>query len=228
MIERTFDSELAELNDMILKMGNMAQTAIAESIEALKAQNEKNAREIIKDDKKIDQIELDIDEKCIVLLATRQPMATDLRFIATAMKITTDIERIGDLAVDVCEKNIEMINVPLVKPLIDTPKLAQLAQDMLRESLDTFVKRDPNRSIKIHEMEKEADRLRNIITDELIEIMSKDPTTVPRGVSLLLISRFFERMCDHAMNIAEDVVYMVEAKVIKHLHVHDKNGGESK
>lgn len=218
MMERTFDSELQELNGMLLKMGCMVEKAISNSIDALKNRNELVSRSIIEDDQLIDELELEIDEKCIILLATRQPMAADLRFIAMTMKIDTDLERIGDLAVDIAQKNLELVSMPLLKPLIDIPKLAKLAQDMMKKSLDFFVKRDASQGLKIHEMEKESDRLRNIITDELTQIMSNDISTVPRAISLLLITRFFERMCDHAMNIAEDVVYMVEAKVVKHLH----------
>ena len=226
MIERSFDSELAELNDLILKMGSMAEESIHKSIEALKNRDEELSKEIIANDRLIDELENEIDEKCITLLATRQPMAGDLRFIATAMKICTDIERIGDLSVDIAQKNLELLNMPLLKPLIDTPKLAKLAQDMLKLSLDSFVKRDSNLSKEIHDMERESDNLRNLITDELIQIMVKDSSTVTRALPLLLIARFLERICDHAMNIAEDVVYMVDAKVIKHLHQTQMEEGE--
>lgn len=217
MAERTFEIELQELNELILKMGSMVQDSIRKSIEALKQRDEKLSKEVIEKDKEVDNLELVIDDKCITLIARIQPMATDLRFIATAMKITTDLERIGDLSVDIAQKNLELVKMPLLKPLIDTPRLADIAMEMISESIDTFVKRDATRSIKILEMENEADKLRDLITDELIDIMMKDPLTVPRAIPLLLIARYLERICDHAMNIAEDVVYMVEAKVVKHM-----------
>ena len=227
MIERSFDSELAELNGLILKMGSMAEIAIYKSVEALKNRDEKMAREIIENDNDIDNLELEIQDRAITLIATRQPMAADLRFITTAMSIATDLERIGDLAVDVSQKNIEMLKWPLLKPLIDTPKLADIAKEMIKESIDTFVKKDSTRSLKIHKMETEADRLRDLITDELTQIMMRDPQTVPKAIPLLLIARFLERICDHAMNIAEDVVYMVEAKVVKHMPIHNEKNSHN-
>ena len=219
MIERSFDSELAELNGLILKMGSMAEIAIYKSVEALKNRDEKMAKETIERDNDIDCLELEIQDRAITLIATRQPMAADLRFITTAMSIATDLERIGDLSVDVSQKNLELLKWPLLKPLIDTPKLADIAKEMIKESIDTFVKKDSTRSLKIHKMETEADKLRDLITDELTQIMMKDPQTVPKAIPLLLIARFLERICDHAMNIAEDVVYMVEAKVVKHMPI---------
>lgn len=219
MIERSFENELLELNDLILKMGNMVQTSIRKSVEALKNRDEKLSKEVVASDKDLDDLELMIDDKCVTLIARIQPMAADLRFITTAMKITTDLERMGDLAVDIAQKNLELITMPLLKPLIDTPKLAEIAMKMIGESIDTFVKRDSTRSIKIHAMENEADKLRDLITDELTEIMMKDPAAIPRALPLLLIARYLERICDHAMNVAEDVVYMVEAKVVKHMPI---------
>ena len=171
MIERTFDSELAELNDLILKMGQTAQDSIYKSVEALKNRDEKLARAVIAGDSDIDCLELEIQDRAITLIATRQPMAADLRFITTAMSIATDLERIGDLSVDISQKNLELLKWPLLKPLIDTPKLADIAKNMIKESIDTFVKKDSTRSLKIHAMETEADKLRDLITDELTQIM---------------------------------------------------------
>ena len=219
MVERTFDSELAELNDLILKMGGMVEHAIYQSVEALKARDEKLAKEIIIKDNDIDMLELEIKDKAITLIATRQPMAADLRFITTAMSIATDLERMGDLSVDVSQKNLELLKWPLLKPLIDTPKLADIAKKMIKESIDSFVRKDSTQSLKIHTLEKEADKLRDLITDELTQIMMKDQQSIPRAIPLLLIARFLERICDHAMNIAEEVVYMVDAKVVKHMSI---------
>ena len=216
MNERTIDTELAELNESILKMGAMAEKSIVDSIKALKNRDEVLAGMVVSKDKEMDCLENEIDEKCIELLATKQPVASDLRFITTAMKITTDLERIGDLAVDISQKNLELVKMPLLKPLIDTPKLADIAQRMISKSLDAFVKRDVSGLSGINELEKEADRLRDLICDELTEMIEKDSKVTLRAIPLLLIARYLERICDHAMNIAEDVVYMVEAKVIKH------------
>ncbi len=218
-MERTLDIELSELNDMILKMGNMAETAIAKSIDALRNRDDKLSLEIVEEDKRIDELENEIDDKCVTLIATKQPMAVDLRFITTAMKICTDIERIGDLAVDVAEKNLELVNYPLLKPLIDTPKLADIAKKMINMSINAFVSRDAGLTLSLRDLEKESDKLRNVICDKLADMMEKDPANIPRALPLFLIARFLERACDHSMNIAENIVFMVEGRVIKHLHV---------
>lgn len=216
-MERHFDEELQGLNNEILKMGAFAEEAIFKSVEALKDRDNNKANEVIDNDKFIDQLELKIDEKCLDLIARHQPMAKDLRFIVTGMKLNAELERIIDIAVDICQRVLELSDKPLLKPLIDIPKLAAIAQDMVKMSIDSFVKRDGDIARKVMLSDSEADRLRNAIQKELVEdFMLKDKTTTPRAVPLLLIARFLERICDHATNIAEDVIYMVEAQVVKH------------
>lgn len=217
MNERTFDSELRELNDLILMMGGMTERSIVDSVNALRERSEDLSKKVISGDKETDCLENEIDDKCIELLATKQPVASDLRFITTAMKITTGLERIGDLAVDIAQKNLELLSQPLLKPLIDIPKLSEISQKMIHMSLDSFVKRESSGLSHINDLEREADKLRDLITDELTDIMSKDPGTVRRAIPLMLVARYLERICDHAMNIAEDVVYMVDAKVVRHM-----------
>jgi phosphate transport system protein len=146
-------------------------------------------------------------------------MAGDLRFITTGMKINSDLERIADLAVDIAQRVLELIDKPILKPLVDIPKLSIIAQAMVRDSIDSFVKRDAALARKVIAMDPEADDLRNRVSDELInDYMARDASTADRAVPLLLISRYLERICDHTTNIAEDVIYMVEAKVVKHHH----------
>jgi len=216
-MERHFDEELKELHKEILKMGVLAQESIYKSIEALKNRDKERAQEVINTDNKIDELELAIDEHCIDLIARYQPMAGDLRFIATGMKINVELERIADLAVDISQRVLELVDKPLLKPLIDIPKLSIVAQNMVRDSIDSFIKKDVALAKKVVLSDSEADRLRNLISDELInDYMAKDPSTSPRAVMLLLISRHLERICDHTTNIAEDVIYMVEGKVVKH------------
>lgn len=216
-MQRHFDDELKELHKDILKMGVMTQEAIFKSIESLKNRDAGQARQVIVDDERIDDIENEIDEKCIDLIARYQPMAGDLRFIATAMKINSDLERIADLAVDICQRAQELIEKPVLKPLVDIPKLAQIAQQMVKESIDAFVKRDPGLAREVIKSDPQADELRNRVSDELInDYMARDPKTADRAVPLLLISRYLERICDHTTNIAEDVIYMVEGRVVKH------------
>ena len=216
-MERHFDEELAKLKNAILKMGAMTENSIANSIEALKRLDKATANKVISDDKVIDAMELEIDEECLDLLALRQPMAYDLRFITMAKQITTDLERIADLAVDIAQRVIEMIGEPLLKPLVDIPKLALLAQKMVKGALDSFVKEDATLAETIILLDSEADALRNLVQKELInDYMMKDPSAIKRAVALLLVTRHLERICDHATNIAEDVIYMVQAKVVKH------------
>jgi len=216
-MQRHFDDELKELHKDILKMGVFAQESIFKSIEALKNRDRAQAQEVIDADDRIDHLELEIDEKCIDLIARYQPMAGDLRFIATGMKINAELERIADLAVDISERVLEIVDKPLLKPLIDIPKLSSIAQNMVRDSIDAFVNKDVGLARKVVLSDSEADKLRNLVKDELVnDYMKKDPSTVDRAVPLLLIARHLERICDHTTNIAEDVIYMVEAKVVKH------------
>lgn len=216
-MDRHFDEELKDLKNDVLKMGAFAEEAIHNSIEALKTRDRALAKTIIDNDVKVDELELLIDEKCIDLIARHQPMAGDLRFIATGMKINAELERIADIAVDICQRVLELVDKPQLKPLIDIPKLAQVAQNMVKMAIDSFINADINLAKKVVLSDPEADNLRNIIQKELVEdYMSKDPATSPRAVQLLLITRFLERICDHATNIAEDIVYMVQARVIKH------------
>jgi phosphate transport system protein len=214
---RHFDEELKELHKEILKMGVMTQEEIFKSIESLKNRDKSQAQGVISSDERIDELELAIDEKCIDLIARYQPMAGDLRFIATAMKINADLERIADLAVDISQRVLEIIDKPILKPLIDIPKLSEVAQKMVKDAIDAFVNRNVELARIVVRSDSQADSLRNKVSDELInDYMAKDAKTVDRAVPLLLIARYLERICDHATNIAEDVIYMVEAKVVKH------------
>jgi phosphate transport system protein len=162
-------------------------------------------------------MELEIEEKCLNIIALYQPAAADLRFVVMSLKITTDLERIADLAVDIAERVLELADQPLLKPLIDIPKLATLAQGMVRDVINSFVNKDTDLARSVILRDNEADELRNLVQSELInDYMKKDATTVPRAIPLLLVARHLERICDHATNIAEDVIYMVKAEVVKH------------
>lgn len=216
---RHLDEELKELHKDILKMAVFAQEAIFKSIESLKNRDKKLAQDVIDTDNTIDELELAIDEKCIDLIARYQPMAGDLRYITTGMKINTELERIADMALDISQKSLGLIDKPLLKPLIDIPKLSQVAQNMVRNAIDAFVKRDAQLARQVVLADSEADKLRNLVQDELInEYLARDAKTADRAVALIIIARYLERICDQATNIAEDVIYMVEAKVVKHHH----------
>jgi len=225
MMERHFDEELADLKNDVMKMGAMVEAAIGRSLVALEALDVDQAREVITRDTEVDSLELKIDEECISMLALRQPMAQDLRFIAMATKITTDLERMADLAVDIAQRVMELEGKGLLKPLIDIPKLASLAQKMTKDVIESFIKEDPNLAKSVILLDKDADNLRNLVQGELVEeYMSRDCTTAGRAIPLLLVARHLERICDHATNIAENVIYMVKAKVVKH-HVEKLRNG---
>jgi len=216
-MERHFDEELKQLQSDILKMGGFAQDAIFKSIEALKNRDKFLARQVIDSDELVDELELSIDEKCIDLIARYQPMAIDLRFITTGMKLNAEIERIADLAVDIAQRVLELVDKPLLKPLVDIPKLSVIAQAMVKNAIESFLNKNVDLARKVVLSDNEADSLRNKVQDELVnEYMRKDPSTADRAVPLLLIARHLERICDHTTNIAEDVIYMVEAKVVRH------------
>ena len=216
-MERHLDQELKELNKDVLKMGAYAEEAIFKSIEALKNRDRDLAKSVIDNDANIDKLELVVDERCIDLIARYQPMAKDLRFITTGMKINAELERIADIAVDIAQRTLEIVDKPLLKPLVDIPKLTAIAQNMVKIAIDSFVKGDIELAKKVLSSDSEADNLRNLIQKELIEdYMLKDASTAPRAVQLLLIARFLERICDHTTNIAEDVIYMVQAEVVRH------------
>jgi phosphate transport system protein len=216
-MERHLDQELKELNKDILSMGAYAEEAIFKSVEALKNRDKELAKSVVANDSNIDKLELAVDERCIDLIARYQPMAKDLRFITTGMKINAELERIADIAVDIAQRTLEIVDKPLLKPLVDIPKLTAVAQNMLKMAIDSFVKGDIGLAKNVLLSDAEADNLRNLIQKELIgDYMLKDASTAPRAVQLLLIGRFLERICDHTTNIAEDVIYMVQAEVVKH------------
>lgn len=218
-MQRFFDEELNSLNQKILKMALLAQESIYKSIDALKERNADLARKVIADDAQIDLFENSIDDDVFNMVALHQPVASDLRFLMTVLKVNSDLERIADLAVDIAQRILELVDQPLLKPLIDIPNLSTVAQNMVKKVIDAVVNRDVALAREVCLSDTEADKLRDLIQNELInDYMVKDAKSATRAVPLLLIARYLERICDHATNIAEDVIYMVEAKVVKHHH----------
>ena len=216
-MQRHFDEEIDSFNKQLLKMAALTEEAIYKSIEALKNRAKKAAQAVINEDRRIDELEISIEEMGIDLLARRQPLAKDLRIITTGMRMNSELERIADLAVNISQRALELADKPLLKPLVDTKKLAKLARKMVKESIDAFVNTDETLARKVILADPEADDLRNRIYEELInDYMVKDGKCSPRAVPLILVSRHLERICDHATYIAEDVIYMVQALVVKH------------
>lgn len=212
-----FDNELRNLKDRILRMGMVVESVIRDSIRSLVDRDNELAREVIRRDHQINALDVEIDEECIRLLALRQPKAGDLRFITTAMKITTDLERMGDLAEDICERALELNEEPPLKPYIDIPRMAEIAQGMLIDVLDAFVKKDSSMAYNVIGRDDEVDNLTVQIFNELMFFMVQDPKTISRAIKITYISKYLERIADHATNIAEMVIYMVEGKMIRHM-----------
>jgi phosphate transport system protein len=217
-----FDEELQHLKENVLKLGSMVEKAISDSIKSLVERNSKLAADVIDKDPQVNAIDVEIDEECIRLIALRQPRAGDLRLITTAMKITTDLERIGDLAVDVCERALELNEELQLKSYIDIPRMAEIGQGMVRDALDAFVKRDSALARDVLTRDDLVDNLNWQVFDELLFFMIQDPKTVSRAVKITYVSKYMERIADHATNIAEMVVYLVEGKIIRHMAVPEK------
>ena len=214
---RQYEEELRGLRSGLLKMGGVVERQIADAIESLVERNTGQARETLERDAEVNRMDTEMDERCIRLLALHQPAASDLRFITTGLKITTDLERIGDNAVNICERVIELNEEPQLKPYIDIPRMAEIAQTMVKDSLDAFMRDDTTLAQEVIERDDEVDRLNYQIYRELLSYMAEDPQTIPRATRILFVSKYLERIADHATNIAEMVVYMVKGSIIRHM-----------
>ena len=215
-MQRHFHEELEALKQTLLAMGGLVEDQIRRVMTALLERDEALAREVIEGDERVNAYDIEVDEKCVELLALHQPTAGDLRFITTAMKIVTDLERIGDQAVNIAQRALELNTEPQLKPYIDLPRMAERAQAMVKESLDAFVARDTVLARRVCAEDSEVDALKEQIFRELLTFMMEDARTIPRAIRLILISRFLERVADHATNIAEMVIYLVEGKMVRH------------
>src|SRR5512139_2212874 len=214
---RQKEQDLEQLKERILKMGGFVEDAIKKSIRALVERDRNLAIEVIDGDAIINNFDVEIEEECIRFLAIWQPTGSNLRFVTTAIKIITDLERMGDLAVDICERGIELLDEPPLKPYIDIPRMAEAAQKMLKDSLDAFVARDADLALKVCEADDFVDNLNQQIFNELLVYMLQDPKNIARAVRLTYVAKYLERVGDHATNIAEMVVYLVKGKVIRHM-----------
>ena len=212
-----FDEELMRLKEKILIMGSMVENAIRDSIKSLVDRDNQLAKTVIENDHQINTLDSEIDEECIKLIALMQPKAGDLRFITTAMKITTDLERMGDMASNIAERALELNEEPILKPYIDVPRMREIAQGMTRDVLDAFVKGDKKLAMDVIMRDDEVDDLRNAILKELVFFMVQDPSTVTRGMKIIFVAQYLERIADHATNIAEMVIYLVAGKLIRHM-----------
>jgi phosphate transport system protein len=219
MERQHFESEMQALKSQLLTMGGLVENRIHRAVDSLIHRNESEARKVIASDVEINDLQIEIDERCLKILATQTPVAGDLRFIAAAMKINSDLERMGDQAVNIAESTLKCLDQPPLKPFIDLPRMATLAQEMTRDALDAFVRRDADLARDVLRRDDVVDDLKDQVFRELLTYMMADPGTIERALSLILISRNLERVADHATNIAEDVIFLVEAKDVRHHRV---------
>lgn len=215
-MQRHLDEELARINEQILRMGGLVEQQIQEAMQALVERDSEMARRIIANDKVINALDVEIDENCIRVLALQQPTAGDLRFVTTAMKLSTELERMSDLAENIAERAIELNEEPQIKPYLDLPRMAHWTQRMVRESLDAFVRRDAALARKVCADDDFVDDLTEQLFRELLSFMIENPNTIARAIRLTFIGKYIERIADHATNMAELVVYMVEGTIIRH------------
>ena len=216
-IYKPFDKELSDLKENLLHLGVLVEKAINKAITALGERNSELAAAVIANDDAVDNQELKIDELCLKILALRQPAAGDLRFITTAIKVNYDLERIGDMAVNICERVLELNAEPQLKPYQVMPRLADIVQQMLKQCLSAFVIANPDLARQVIRHDEEVDRLHDQIFHELLDYMARDFSTVTRSTRLLFISKYLERIADHAVNVAELVIFMAEGKIVRHL-----------
>lgn len=220
-IYKSFDKELHDLKERLLVVGSCVERSIRDAIRALEERNSEVAQRIIDDDDTVDTQEIEIDEFCLRLLALRQPAARDLRIITTAMKVNYDLERIGDMAVNIAERVLELNKEPQLKPYITLPQMALSVQQMLRDSLNAFINEDPVAARAVINEDEKVDHALKQIYHELVNYMASDYGYVPRATRLLFISKYLERIADHAVNVAELVVFMVEGKILRHHKHHE-------
>jgi phosphate transport system protein len=211
-----FDEELSHLNGVVLQMGSLVEKAIKESVQALVDRDDTLAKRVLDGDHQVNALDIEIDEESIRLIALRQPKAGDLRLITTAMKITTDLERMGDLAVNIAQRAMELNREPVLKEYIDIPRMREIAQGMTRDALDAFVRRDMKLAKDVIMRDDEIDDLKHKILSELLFMMTENPSIICRSMRITFVAQYLERIADHATNIAEMVLYLIEGKIIRH------------
>jgi phosphate transport system protein len=216
-MERHFDAELNSLKAKVLLMGKTVESQLQNALEALTTRDASLAMRVIENDRSVDTLDVEIDEDSLHLLALYHPTAGDLRFITTVMKIAGELERMSDLAGNIAERTIELNDEPQLKPYIDIPAMAHRTIGMVRESLDAFVNRDAELARKVCRDDDLVDDLTGQLFRELLSFMLEDPRTITRSARLTFIGKYYERIADHATNVAELVVYMVEGKIIRHM-----------
>jgi phosphate transport system protein len=213
-----FEEELQKLKERLLNMAALVEERVHQAVKALMERRLDVAERIASGDREVNELQIEIDDRCLKLLALQQPMAVDLRLITAAMKINADLERIGDQAVNIAENVVKILPQPPLKPIIDIPRMAEITESMTRDCLDAFVRKDVVLARRVLKRDDEVDQLKDQVFRVLLTYMMADPGTIERALCLILISRNLERIADHATNIAEDVIFLVEAKDVRHHH----------
>jgi phosphate transport system protein len=214
-----FEEELKGLKQRLLNMGALVEERVHRAVNALIERRPELAEGVIAGDGEINDLQIEIDDRALKLLALQAPMATDLRLITSAMKINADLERIGDQAVNIAQNAAKLLHYPPIRPVIDIPRMAEAAQAMTRDALDSFVRKDVVMARGVLKRDDEVDQLKDAVFRVLLTYMMADPGTIERALGLILISRNLERIADHATNIAEDVIFLVEGKDVRHRHL---------
>lgn len=218
-MQRHFDQQIKDLLDRLVLMGQIASTMVHIAVQALTERDESHCQEVRRKEQEVDNLQIELDDRAVKLTALNQPVGADLRFLFMVSRISTEIERIADQAVNICETTPTLLKEPLLKPLIDFPLMAQTAEKMVTDSLEALLRRDVALANRVlGEQESKVDALRDQIFRELLTYMMSDPATIPRALALILISRNLERVGDHATNIAEEVIYLVQGRDVRHQH----------
>jgi phosphate transport system protein len=215
-MERAFDEHLSELKHMLVKMSALAELMLEDAVRVLVDRDEKSADSVYKNEEKVNRMQVEVDEKCLDLIARHQPMASDLRFIMGCAKTNSDLERLADQAVNICQNAQRLLKEPPLKEYEIIPRMAVVAREMLDASLHAFIANDAEKARAVLKRDDEVDGLKTKITDELIDFIVKDPSIVRRAMTLLLVARNLERIGDHATNIAENAIFVKEGRDIRH------------
>lgn len=213
---RHFEEELTQLKTKLLEMGALVEAAIERSITAVTAKDRDAAELVFKNEARVNQIEMEIDEFAVDLLATQQPAASDLRLIVAALKINTDLERMGDLAVNIAQRAVSLVSEPVIKPMVDVPHIGALVESMVRKALDAFVNRDADLARSVLNSDDAVDSMRTACYHEMLSFMEKEPRNIRSAMDLIAVVRHLERIADHSTNIAEDVLFLVQGVDVRH------------
>ena len=217
-MHRHFDEQIQEIRQKLVRMGGLAETMIASALRMLIERDDRHYREVTEREEQVNSLQIEIDDLAVRVTALQQPVGSDVRFLFMAARITSELERIGDQAINICQNAQHLIKAPPLKPFVDIPIMAEIAQRMVRDSLDALIRKDVSIAERVLTEEDKVDAFRDQVFRELLTYMMADPATIPRALSLILISRNLERVGDHATNIAEEVIYWIQGRDIRHHH----------